>query len=221
MKRPGTIPPSPTENEHLAADGADDGAFAGAEPFALFGEWFEAAKAKEPRDPHAMALATADADGAPDVRTVLLKGFDASGFVFYTNTESAKGEQLSANPQAAACFYWRSLVRQVRIRGPVTRVSDAEADAYFATRARDSRIGAWASDQSRPLKGRFELEARVAKAAARFNIGDIPRPPHWTGFRLVPLKIEFWRERAFRLHDRVEFFRDGAAEPWSVRRLFP
>jgi pyridoxamine 5'-phosphate oxidase len=222
MKKSDPIPPGPSDAEHSSADGGDDETlFASEDPFALFETWFAAAKAKEARDPNAMALATADADGMPDVRMVLLKGVDTDGFVFYTNTESAKGGQLDANPQAAGCFYWRSIGRQVRFRGPVSRVSDAEADAYFASRARESRIGAWASDQSRELEGRFALEGKVAKYAAKFNIGEIPRPPHWTGFRIAPLRIEFWRERAFRLHDRLEFARARVDARWATRRLYP
>jgi pyridoxamine 5'-phosphate oxidase len=167
--------------------------FRGDEPFALFGRWFEEAKAAEVNDPNAMVLATADADGAPDARMVLLKGYDARGFVFYTNTESAKGRQLGVNPQAALLFHWKSLRRQVRIRGPVERVSDAEADEYFASRARDSQIGAWASEQSRPMGGRFVLERRAAEFALKFGVKPVPRPPHWTGFRVRPLNLEFWR----------------------------
>ncbi|XBQ17750.1 MAG: pyridoxamine 5'-phosphate oxidase [Oceanicaulis sp.] len=191
------------------------------DPFALFEDWMAAAKKSEPNDPNAVALATADAQGLPDVRMVLLKDVDARGFVFYTNTESAKGSQLGENPNAALCFHWKSLRRQVRVRGPVTRVPDAEADAYFQSRARDSRIGAWASRQSRPLESRFALEKAVAGYAAKFNFGDIPRPEFWTGFRLSPIHVEFWRDRAFRLHDRMAFDRTGEDAPWSVTRLYP
>jgi pyridoxamine 5'-phosphate oxidase len=167
-----------------------------------------------------MALATVDASGMPDVRMVLLKGFDAEGFVFYTNLESAKGQELAAAPKAALCFHWKSLRRQVRVRGSVTPVTAAEADAYFATRPRLSRIGAWASQQSRPLESRFALEKAVAYHTARFAVGAIPRPGYWSGFRIVPQHIEFWRDGAFRLHDRVRFTRVQSAG-WTKARLFP
>lgn len=189
------------------------------EPYALFEAWFEEAKASEPNDPNAIALATADASGLPNVRMVLLKGFDPRGFVFYTNTESNKGRELEANPQAALCLHWKSLRRQVRVRGAVERVSDEEADAYYASRPRQSRIGAWASQQSRPLESRFALEKAVAVNAAKFAVGEIPRPPHWTGFRILPQTIEFWADRPFRLHDRVVFARAG--EGWERTRLYP
>jgi pyridoxamine 5'-phosphate oxidase len=189
-------------------------------PFALFAEWFAAATASEPNDPNAVALATVDAMGMPDVRMVLLKGFDETGFVFFTNLESRKGEQLATVPKAALCFHWKSLRRQVRIRGSVEPVDLAEADTYFATRPRLSRIAAWASRQSRPLESRFALEKAVALYTARFAAGTIPRPPHWSGFRIVPHEIEFWRDGAFRLHDRLRFTRDGAGS-WSATTLFP
>ncbi len=191
------------------------------EPFALFAAWFREAEAAEPRDPNAMALSTVDAEGMPDSRMVLMKGFDAAGFVFYTNLGSGKGRQLAAGPKAALLFHWKSLNRQVRVRGPVQRVSDAEADAYFATRPRLAQIGAWASNQSQPLESRLAFEKAVALYTARYAIGTVPRPPHWSGFRVVPLSIEFWHDRPFRLHDRIEFRRSQPGAPWSRTRLYP
>lgn len=191
------------------------------EPFRLFAQWLADAERSEINDPNAMTLATVDADGLPDARMVLLKGFDAAGFVFYTNTESAKGRELLANPKAALVFHWKSLRRQVRVRGPVEQVSDEEADAYFASRPRLSQIGAWSSRQSRPLEGRFALEAAVAANTAKFGLGAIPRPPHWTGFRIVPVALEFWHDRPFRLHDRIVFRRAGPGEGWTKTRLYP
>jgi len=189
------------------------------DPFAHFAAWLAEAEQTEPNDPNAMALASVDGDGLPDVRMVLMKGCDAAGVVFYTNFESAKGRELLAQPQAAALFHWKSLRRQVRFRGAVSVVDDAEADAYFDSRPRDSRIGAWASQQSRPLAGRFELEAAVAKYAAKFAIGHVPRPPHWSGFRIAPQSVEFWADRPFRLHDRLVYHRAGPG--WTTERLYP
>ena len=190
------------------------------EPFRLFGNWLEDATKSELNDPNGVALATVDQDGMPDVRMVLLKGFDESGFVFYTNFESAKGREILGSMKSAMCFHWKSLRRQVRIRGNVEVVSDAEADAYFASRPRGSRIGAWASRQSRPLESRFALEKAVAEYTARYAVGEIPRPKHWSGFRIVPVSIEFWHDRPFRLHDRVTFSRRPDSG-WDKARLYP
>jgi len=191
------------------------------EPLRLFAAWFEEATRCEPRDPNAMSLATVDADGLPNARMVLMKGFDERGFVFYTNVESAKGRELDGHRKGALLFHWKSSNRQVRLRGPVERVTDAEADAYFATRPRLAQIGAWASKQSEPLEGRLALEKAVALYTAKFSIGTIPRPPYWTGYRLVPLIMEFWQDRPHRLHDRVEFRRDAPGAPWRKTRLYP
>lgn len=189
------------------------------DPIALFAAWMDEAREKEPRDPNAMALATVDGSGQPSARMVLLKGTDERGFVFYTNLESRKANELAANPKAALCFMWKSLVRQVRIEGAVEPVSEAEADAYYASRPRDSQIGAWASKQSRVLSRRLELERAVAKYAAKFALGSVPRPPFWSGFRLVPERLEFWRERPFRLHERILYVRDGKG--WKSDHLYP
>ena len=191
------------------------------DPIALFGEWLDLAKASEINDPTAMALATVDESGLPDVRMVLLKDFDADGFVFYTNFESAKGRELTANPKAALCFHWKSLRKQVRVRGNVSVVTPEEADVYFASRPRGSRIGAWASQQSRPLESRFALEKAVAAYTARYAIGEIPRPDYWSGFRVAPERMEFWSDGTFRLHDRMQYVRDGDGGGWRTSRLYP
>jgi pyridoxamine 5'-phosphate oxidase len=191
------------------------------QPFLLFAQWLAEATAKEPNDPNAMALATSGADGLPDVRMVLLKGADESGFVFYTNLESNKGRELQENMQAGALFHWKSLRRQVRLRGPVVPVADTEADDYFRSRPRESRIGAWASQQSRPLESRFALEKAVARFAAQYAFGEVPRPFYWHGFRLQPVYFEFWQNGAFRLHDRIVFRRRSLTEAWTKERLNP
>lgn len=190
-------------------------------PFQLFGQWLDDAKESEPNDPNAMAVATADSRGQPSVRMVLLKDFDERGFVFYTNLESDKGRDLIENPKAGLLFHWKSRRRQVRIEGRVEPVTTEEADAYFASRPRGSQIGAWASDQSRPLESKFALEKRVAKFAAQFGIGTVPRPEHWSGFRIVPHHIEFWQDGKFRLHDRFLFTREDDQSPWNIARLYP
>ena len=191
------------------------------DPFALFGQWMAEAEKSEPNDANAMALATADAGGAPNVRMVLLKGVDAQGFVFYSNAQSIKGGELAVNPRAAINFHWKSLRRAVRVKGAIAQVSDAEADAYFASRAKDSQIGAWASPQSQPMEGRRVFEKRIAEYAIKFGLGTVPRPPHWTGWRITPVRIEFWRDRPFRLHDRLVYARADASSSWATERLFP
>jgi len=192
-----------------------------ADPMALFETWFAEAKVSEPNDPEAMALATVDATGLPDVRIVLMKAADERGFVFYTNEQSAKGGELTSNPKAALVMHWKSIRRQVRVRGPVERVSAAEADAYFASRSRPSQIGAWASEQSRPLDKRETFEARVSDVEKRFDGKEVSRPPHWGGYRIKPLQIEFWMDRPYRLHDRVRFTRAAPGDAWSRTRLYP
>tara|TARA_R110000850_G_scaffold233999_1_gene358947 strand:+ start:5480 stop:6121 length:642 start_codon:yes stop_codon:yes gene_type:complete len=190
-------------------------------PISLFEEWMDLARAHEINDPNAMAIATSDSANLPNVRMVLLKDFDAKGFVFYTNTESQKGQELGSNSQAAAVLHWKSLRRQVRFRGKVVPVSKQEADAYFGTRARASKIGAWASKQSQPMQNRYELEKAVLAQTVSFGVGKIPRPDHWSGFRIVPNQIEFWMDKPFRLHERVVFERDGERGAWTTKRLFP
>jgi pyridoxamine 5'-phosphate oxidase len=200
----------------------DDGGIApAADPFALFRAWMAEAEKSEPNDPNAMALATADAEGAPNVRMVLLKGVDDRGFVFYSHAGSIKGRELAANPRAALNFHWKSLRKAVRVKGAVAQVSDAEADAYFATRPKDSQIGAWASPQSQPMEGRWVFEKRIAEYALKYAVTKVPRPPGWTGWRVTPSRIEFWRDRPFRLHDRLVYSRADAAAPWTTERLFP
>lgn len=220
MPTDSNIPRSPSKDKYLQHDQAL-GPLVGDDPFTLFGEWFADAKQYEPNDPNAMCLATVDADGMPDARMVLLKGYDASGFTFYTNLQSAKGQQLQYAQKAALVFHWKSIRRQVRIRGQVEMVPAEEADTYFKTRARDSQIGAWASDQSQPLAGRGQLQNRVKEFEDKFQGQDVPRPPHWSGYRLVPLQIEFWRDRAFRLHDRLTFTRKVGDVDWQTQSLFP
>ena len=190
-----------------------------ADPYALFGSWLDEAGKSEPNDANAMSLATVDGDGMPSVRVVLLKDFDERGFVFYPNTESAKGRQLLGHPKAALCFHWKSLRRQVRVWGDTSLVSAGEADEYYHSRPRGSQIGAWASQQSRPLDSRATLERRVADFTAQYGDGEIPRPDHWTGFRIAPRRIEFWRDREFRLHDRMVYTRANAG--WTTERLYP
>lgn len=193
------------------------------DPYAIFAEWLAEATRTEPNDPNAMCLATATPDGRPSARMVLLKGHDPRGFVFYTNLESRKGGELAANPFAALCFHWKTLTRSVRVEGRVEAVTDAEADAYYASRSRGSRIGAWASRQSRELEGRWALEKAVAEYTVKFGLGEIPRPPHWSGFRILPERIEFWRDMPFRLHERRVFVKaEGAGEGgWTLETLYP
>ena len=217
------IPPSPSEEDYVeqVANLAPLPQLAADDPIALFADWLKEATEKEPNDPNAVAVATVDDDGLPDVRMVLLKDADARGFVFYTNLESAKGRQLEAHPKAALLFHWKSLRRQVRVRGPVEPVSEAEADDYWKTRARPAQLGAWASAQSRPLPDRLALEKKIAEYGLRFGLGNVPRPPHWSGYRLVPLAIEFWCDREHRLHERRRFVRADPATSWTSTLLYP
>jgi pyridoxamine 5'-phosphate oxidase len=191
------------------------------DPFTLFDAWMAEAKKTEPNEANAMSIATVDAQGRPNVRMVLLKDASPRGFVFYTNMESAKGRELASHPYAALCLHWKTQRKQVRARGAVTPVSDAEADAYFASRAKDSQIGAWASAQSRPMEGRFAFEREIAKYATKYALQTVPRPPYWSGYLVVPFEIEFWRDRPFRLHDRLVYRREAPDRPWRTERLFP
>ena len=215
------IPASPSEDDYVrqVTQAAPLPLLPENDPLALFSEWLAEAGKKEPNDANAVTVSTVDGDGMPDSRMVLLKDFDARGFVFYTNTQSGKGVELNANPKAALLFHWKSLRRQVRIRGAVEPVSEAEADVYFASRARHSQLGAWASEQSRPLPDRLALEKRVAEMGLKFGFSKVPRPPHWSGYRVVPQVIEFWRDRPFRLHERLVYDRVG--EGWATKRLYP
>jgi pyridoxamine 5'-phosphate oxidase len=199
----------------------DGGITPGDDPFILFKSWMTQAEASEPNDANAMALATVGEGGIPNVRMVLLKGVDANGFVFYSNADSIKGGELKQNSNAAINFHWKSLRKAVRVQGTVAQVSDAEADAYFATRPKDSQIGAWASPQSRPMEGRWVFEKAIAQYALKYGLTTVPRPPHWTGWRITPQRIEFWRDRPFRLHDRLVYARADAASAWTTERLFP
>jgi len=221
MKRAPLIPSSPSEEDYLqkVADAEPLAPISDRDPIELFAKWLAEAVKAEPNDANAMTLATVDDEGMPDARMVLLKGVDAAGFTFFTNFESAKGRELLKHPKAALVFHWKSLRRQVRVRGDVAPVTEAEADAYFASRARSSQLGAWASDQSRELPDRLAFERRLAEMGLKFGLGAVSRPPHWSGFRLTPRSLEFWRDRPFRLHERLAFGRVDAG--WTVRRLYP
>jgi pyridoxamine 5'-phosphate oxidase len=211
-----------TDPSKVTSEGLTEGKFLDEnDPITLFSQWFSEAEKAETSNPDAMALASVDSKGMPNVRIVLLKAFGTEGFVFYTNLHSAKGEELATNAKAAIAFYWKSLNKQIRARGFVEPVSKKDADAYFATRPRGAQIGAWASKQSRPLESRFALETEIAKATARYMIGAVPRPEYWSGFRIIPLEIEFWSERKFRLHERLVFRRTTPASSWTKTRLYP
>ncbi len=215
------IPPTPS-TEFYSVDQEQGDAFTSDDPLALFADWMALASKTEPNDVNACAVATAGADGFPNVRTQLLKGISEAGFDLYSNAESAKGREIADNPRVALCFHWKTIRRQVRVRGTVERLPEAEIDAYFASRSRGSRIGAWASQQSRPVESRAALKAAVAEIEARFEgVDDVPRPEHWVGWRLTPSEIEFWVNQPFRLHDRLLFTRENAAAPWTTKRLFP
>jgi pyridoxamine 5'-phosphate oxidase len=222
MSKKAQIPPSPSDDEYKNHPASDIATIEQIEnPLVIFADWFVQARKKEPNDANALALASVDESGMPDVRMVLLKDFDENGFVFYTNFNSAKGQQLLQNPKAAMVFHWKSLRRQIRIRGEVEQVSAREADEYFASRARQSQIGAWASNQSETMENLGELVKNVADFGLKFGLGKVARPPHWSGFRLIPTRIEFWRDRAFRLHERLEYSRENATAEWQIRRQFP
>ena len=227
-----SIPPSPsrkdyTENEIYKAQARANATdiFSADDPIQLFGQWMGEARESESNDSNAMSLATIDADGFPDVRIVLLKSFDAQGFVFYSNAKSAKGQQLAAHQKAALCLHWKSMRRQVRVQGEVSVVSEAESDAYFASRAREARLGAWASQQSDELSSREQFEAELKQIEEIYEGKEVPRPPHWQGWRVTPQKIEFWRDRPFRLHDRLVFKKEsqneGQNDRWTKLRLYP
>ncbi|MEM8936278.1 MAG: pyridoxamine 5'-phosphate oxidase [Pseudomonadota bacterium] len=214
------IPPTPSQETYAVEDDQGD-VFTINDPFALFADWLALAKQTEPNDPNAMSLATVDANGQPNVRVVLLKHMDATGLTFFTNSESAKGEEIAQNAHAALCFHWKSIRRQVRFRGPAELVSNADSDAYFAGRARGAQIGAWASAQSRPLDDRKTLEKAIDAFEKKFDGGEVPRPDFWRGYRVTPIEIEFWVNRPYRLHERLTFTREDETSPWRSQNLYP